>query len=68
LTNERQGTVKYNLELTVKAHQIAARDLNHTIESITQLADVAGNLECLHLNVESVEQPSVKPEPLKVAS
>ena len=68
LTNERQGTVKYNVELTVKARQIPAHDLNHTIESITQLADVAGNLECLHLNVESVEQVTVKHEPLKEAA
>lgn len=68
LRNQRQCTVKYNLELTVKASQIPARDLNHTIESITQLADVAGNLECLHLNVESVEQPRIKQEPLKAAA
>jgi hypothetical protein len=68
LTVERHGTVKYNLELTVKAYAIAARDLNHAIESITQLADVAGNLECLHLNVESVELPTVKLGPLKAAA
>lgn len=63
-----QETLKYNLELTVKVHAVPARELNHTIESITQLADVARNLECLHLNVESVEQPIVKQELLKVAA
>jgi hypothetical protein len=45
---------KYNLELTVKVHEIPANELNHAIESITRLAEVCGDLECLHINVESV--------------
>src|SRR5690348_8631758 len=48
--------LKYNLELTVKAFEVAARDLNHAIESITHLADVGGDLKSLHMNVEAVEE------------
>jgi hypothetical protein len=57
---ERSKSVKYNLELTIKAYDIAARDLNNAVDSITQLAAVAGKLECLHLNVESVEKAVVQ--------
>lgn len=46
--------IKYDLELTVKVHQVAAADLNQAIESITHLANVGGDLEMLHINVESV--------------
>lgn len=52
----RQNRVTYNLELTVKAFEVPARNLNHAIESITKLASMAGDLESLHLNVESVEE------------
>jgi hypothetical protein len=48
--------VRYNLELTVKAFEVAARDLNHAIDSITHLADVGGDLESVHLNIESVNE------------
>ena len=47
-------TAKYNLELTVKVHEIPANELNRTIESISRLAEVCGDLESLHINVESV--------------
>ena len=45
---------KYNLELTVKVHGIPANELNGAIESISRLAEVCGNVESLHINVESV--------------
>src|SRR5208282_1175566 len=45
---------KYNLELTVKVHEIPALDLNRVIESISRLAEVSGVLESLHINVEPV--------------
>jgi hypothetical protein len=47
-------TAKYNLELTVKVHEIPANELNRAIESIGRLAEVCGDLESLHINVESV--------------
>ena len=47
-------TAKYNLELTVKVQEIPANELNRAIESISRLAEVCGNLESLHINVESV--------------
>jgi RNA polymerase subunit RPABC4/transcription elongation factor Spt4 len=47
-------TVKYNVELTVKVHEIPADELNRAIESISRLADVCGDMEFLHINVESV--------------
>ncbi|HXY77308.1 MAG TPA: hypothetical protein VEH47_00725 [Candidatus Acidoferrales bacterium] len=47
-------TAKYNLELTVKVHEIPAHELNRVIESISLLAEVAGDLESLHINVEPV--------------
>jgi len=45
---------KYNLELTVKVHGIPANELNGAIESISRLAEGCGDLESLHINVESV--------------
>jgi hypothetical protein len=45
---------KYNLELTVKVHEIPATEVNRVIESISRLAEVCGDLESLHINVESV--------------
>ena len=45
---------KYNLELTVKVHEIPANELNRVIESMSRLAEVCGDLESLHINVESV--------------
>jgi hypothetical protein len=47
-------TAKYNLELTVKVNKIPANELNRAIESISHLAEVCGDLESLHINVESV--------------
>ena len=47
-------TAKYNLELTVKVREIPANELNRAIESISRLAEVCGNVESLHINVESV--------------
>ena len=45
---------KYNLELTVKVREIPANEVNRVIESISGLAEVCGDLESLHINVESV--------------
>ena len=47
-------TAKYNVELTVKVHEIPANELNRAIESISRLAEVCGALESLHINVEPV--------------
>ncbi len=47
-------TTKYNVELTVKVHEIPANELNRAIESISRLAEVCGDLESLHINVEPV--------------
>ncbi len=41
-------------ELTVKVHEIPANELNRAIESLSRLAEVCGDLESLHINVESV--------------
>jgi len=53
-TEDYAKTAKYNLKLTVKVHELPANALNHTIESISRLAKVCGDLESLHINVESV--------------
>jgi hypothetical protein len=53
-TAYQSKTAKYNLELTVKVYEIPADELNHAMESISRLAEVCGDLESLHLNVESV--------------
>jgi hypothetical protein len=45
---------KYNLELTAKVHEIPATELNRLIHSITRLAEVGGDLESLHVNMEPV--------------
>lgn len=47
-------TAKYNLELIAKVHEIPAVELNHLIQSISRLAELGGDLECLHINVESI--------------
>jgi hypothetical protein len=47
-------TGKYDLELTVKVHEIPATELNRAIESMSRLAEVCGTVESLHVNVESV--------------
>ena len=47
--------VRYNLELALKAVEITGRDMNQAIESLTRLTAIAGELESLHINVESVE-------------
>jgi hypothetical protein len=52
-TEEHAKTAKYNLELTVKMHEIPAKELNHAIQLITRLAEVDSDLECLHINLES---------------
>ena len=50
-------TAKYNLELTVKVHEVPANELNRAIESISRLAEVCGDMESLHIDVESVFDP-----------
>jgi hypothetical protein len=51
---DRGKTAKYNVELTVKVHEIPANELTRTIESISRLAEVCGDLETLHINVEPI--------------
>lgn len=53
-TEDHTKPAKYNLELTVKVHEIPAHELNRVIESISRLAEVSGDLESLHINVEPV--------------
>jgi hypothetical protein len=53
-TDDYAKTAKYNLELTVKVHELPANELNHAIESMSRLAAACGDLESLHFNVESV--------------
>ena len=53
-TTDQAKTAKYNLELTAKVHEIPANELNRVIELISRLAEVCGDLESLHINVESV--------------
>jgi hypothetical protein len=53
-TADHAKTAKYNLELTANVHEIPATELNRVIESISRLAEVCGDLESLHINVESV--------------
>jgi hypothetical protein len=45
---------RYNLEVTASVHDIPAIELNQAIELITRLAEVGGNVKCLHINIESV--------------
>jgi hypothetical protein len=52
--NHTQELVKYNLELTVRVHEVSAADLNHAIDALTRLAEVGTDLQALHMNVESV--------------
>jgi hypothetical protein len=51
---DREKTAKYNLELTAKVHGISATELNHAVESMTQLTEAGGELESLHFKVEAV--------------
>jgi len=53
-TAYQRKTAKYNLDITVKVHGVPGDELNHAIESISRLAEVCGDLESLHLNLESV--------------
>jgi hypothetical protein len=53
-TKSNTKCIKYNLVVTVKVYEVAANDLNRVIGSITQIAQAGGNVQCLHLNVESV--------------
>lgn len=50
----QRKTAKYNLELNVNVRGIPGDELNHAIESISRLAQVCGDLESLHFNVECV--------------
>src|SRR6266566_180193 len=53
-TADHPRTAKYNLELTIKVHEIPTNELNRALELISCLADVCGDLESLHINVEPV--------------
>jgi hypothetical protein len=59
-------TVKYHVELSVDAHNISARDLNHTIDLVTHLSKAGGIVEHMHINVESVFE-EVRPPLLRAA-
>jgi len=47
-------TAKYSLELNAKVHEISATGLNLLIELLTRLAEVAGDVELLHLDLAPV--------------
>jgi hypothetical protein len=55
--NQSEELVKYNLELTVRVHELSAADLNRAINALTRLAEVGTDLQALHMNVESVLVP-----------
>jgi hypothetical protein len=46
--------IKYNLELTVRVQEVSGTDLNRAINAVMRLAEVGSDLQCLHMNVESV--------------
>ena len=54
-------TVKYHVELSIDAHDVCARDLNHAIELVTRLSDAGGVIEQMHINVESVCEEESRP-------
>lgn len=52
--NQTEELVKYNLDLTIRVHELSAADLNRAINALTRLAEVGKDLQALHMNVESV--------------
>jgi len=52
-TGDPAKPAKYSLELTAKLREIPATELNHVTELLTRLAEVAGDVESLHLDVDS---------------
>ncbi len=48
----RAGRATYDLEVMAKVREVPAAELNYLVQSITRLA-AAGELERLHINVES---------------
>ncbi len=61
VAHRRSKTVKYHVELSIDAHDISARDLNHAIELVTRLSDAGGVIEHMHINVESICEPEPRP-------
>lgn len=57
LEGDGAKTVKYNLELTAKVHEIPAAELSLVIGSMTRLAEACGAVESLRINVETVFNP-----------
>jgi hypothetical protein len=55
--NQTEELVKYNLDLTIRVHELSAADLNRAINALTRLAEVGKDLQALHMNVESVLVP-----------
>lgn len=49
----RATRATYDLEVIAKVREVPAAELNYLVQSITRLA-AAGDLERLHINVESV--------------
>lgn len=60
-------SVKYHLELSIDAHDVCARDLNHAIEVASQLSEAGGVIEHLHINVESVRDEAEPVSDLRAA-
>jgi hypothetical protein len=57
LEGDGAKTVKYNLELTAKVHEIPSTELSLVIDSMTRLAEACGAVESLRINVETVVNP-----------
>ncbi len=51
--NDSGNTNKYELELTVRVREIPAGELNDIIQFLSHLAEVGGEVERLHINVQS---------------
>jgi hypothetical protein len=45
---------RYNLDVTAKVHEIPATELEQLLRLLTRLAEAGGDVECLHINLESV--------------
>jgi hypothetical protein len=47
-------TVKYNLQLELRAFDVPSAELNHAIEAITRLLDIGSDVECARMQIDSV--------------
>ncbi len=53
---------KYELELMVKVRGVPAGELNDIIQFVTRLAELGGEVGCLHINLESGFQAECLPQ------